>query len=214
MYYFLLIVTAVIAYGIGSLDTITMASLWVFKKNLRKLGRGNKFISNFWRVYKIKGVLKLLAVELVKDIVPIVIGGLLLSIKGHGDIGRIFAGFCLVLGRLWPVFYDLKGSNATLCLIVAAFFIDTSVGIATLIVAAVIIWFVKYLSLGTLAGALIMLLTTVLTADGRLYIFLALFIFAAILIKNIPALIRLRNGEETKLSFEQNLDYKFDQKFN
>ena len=117
MYYLLLIITAIIAYSFGSLSTLTISSMYVFRKNLRKLGKGNTWLSNFRRVYGIGGILKLLLVELVKDIVPIIIGGLLLSIKGHGDIGRLFAGFCVIVGRQWPMFYDFKGGYATVCII-------------------------------------------------------------------------------------------------
>ena len=85
MYYLLLIISAIIAYAFGSLSTLTIASLYVYKKNLRKLGKGNTWFSNFRRIYGLGGLLTLLLVELVKDIVPIIIGGLLLSIKGHGQ---------------------------------------------------------------------------------------------------------------------------------
>ena len=143
MYYLLLIISAIIAYAFGSLSTLTIASLYVYKKNLRKLGKGNTWFSNFRRIYGLGGLLTLLLVELVKDIVPIIIGGLLLSIKGHGDIGRIFAGFCVIVGRQWPMFYDFKGGYATVAIIVTAFFAQLSIGAAALLAAVLLIWITK-----------------------------------------------------------------------
>ena len=85
VYILLLLITAVIAYGLGSMSTLAIASSFVFKRNLFALGRGNTLISNFRRVYGSVGVVKLLLVELVRDILPILIGGILLGFKGHAD---------------------------------------------------------------------------------------------------------------------------------
>lgn len=210
MYYLLLIITAIIAYAFGSLSTLTIASLYVYKKNLRKLGKGNVWFSNFRRIYGIGGLLTLLLVELVKDIVPILIGGLLLSIKGHADIGRLFAGFCVIVGRQWPVFYDFKGGYATVCIIVTAFFAQISIGAAALLAAVLLIWITKYISLGSIAAAAIMLVTAILVADQRLVIYLSLAVLLVVLMRNLSSIIRIANRKEMKLSFEKDLSYKFD----
>ena len=65
MYYLLLIISAIIAYAFGSLSTLTIASLYVYRKNLRKLGKGNTWFSNFRRIYGLGGLLTLLLVRVV-----------------------------------------------------------------------------------------------------------------------------------------------------
>lgn len=210
MYYLLLLITAVIAYAFGSLSTLTIASLYVFRKNLRKLGKGNTWLSNFRRVYGLGGLLALLAVELVKDIVPIIIGGLLLSIKGHGDIGRLFAGYCVIVGRQWPMFYDFKGGYATVAIIVTAFFAQISVGAAALIAAVLVILLARYISLGSIAAAVMMLVTSILVADNRLVIYLSLAVLIIVIIRDLPSVVRIAGGKELRLSFEKDLSYKFD----
>ena len=79
LYWFLLLITAALSYGIGSLSTMLLASKYVFRTRLRSLGTGNVWFSNFRRIYGIGGFIKLLIVELVKDVIPILIGGLLLG---------------------------------------------------------------------------------------------------------------------------------------
>ena len=118
VYWLLLLPTALVAYIFGSMDTMVLASNFVFRQNLRRLGQGNRWLSNFRRLYGIPGFIKLALVEVIKDLLPILIGGWLLGIKGHADVGRAFACFCLVLGRLYPVFYDFKGSHAGIALVV------------------------------------------------------------------------------------------------
>ena len=134
VYWLLLLLTAFVAYVFGSLDTMVIASNFFFRHNLRKLGTGNRWLSNFRRIFGVPGFIKLAIAEVIKDLLPILIGGMLLGIKDHADVGRAFACFCLVLGRLYPVFYEFRGSHASLALVVGAFAVNTSAGGAALVV--------------------------------------------------------------------------------
>jgi len=213
LYIILLVPVALVAYCIGSMDTLVLASNFVFHSNLRKLGTGAKWISNFRRVYGIKGILLLTVSELVKDLLPILIGFLLLSIKKHGAVGAAVAAFCLVLGRLRPVFYSLKGSHATVAMIVAGFCMEPSLGAAA--AAAVIGVFIlsKRLSLATFVAALFMILVAILVVDDKIILLLAVATAAAVVLKHIPAMGRVMKGKEPKIELTEDLSYKFDEKF-
>lgn len=213
IYTVLLIIIAVIAYGIGSMSSVVIASNFVFHVNLRRLGTGSSALSNFRRIYGVKGFVKLLLVELVRDILPILIGGLLMGIKGQAAVGRAFAGFCLVMGRLYPVFYDLKGSHAIICMLVVMAFVNFSGALAVLLFVALGIWLTKYVSLGAVAGAAVMCIASLLLVDDPLVMKLALFAGLAVLVRHIPAVSRMLSGRETKLSFEEDISYKLDNKF-
>ena len=213
VYWILLLVTAFAAYFIGSMSTLVIASNFIFRRNLARLGEGGVWLSNFRRVYGVWGFVKLLLTELVKDLLPILLGGLLLGIKGHAEVGRAFAGFCLVLGRLYPAIYDFRRSHATVCLIVSALLLDSSMGIAIAALVAAVGWFTRYLSLATMVGALVMVIASLLLIDDNLTMTLALFTAGLVLIRHIPSISRLLNGREEKLSFEEDITYKFDEKF-
>ena len=213
VYWFLLLITSIFAYGIGSMSTMVLASNYVFRARLSRLGKGNIWISNFRRIYGIWGIIRLLLTELVKDILPILLGGLLLGIKGHADVGRVFAGFCLTLGRLYPLFYDFRGSHATFCIILTAMFANTTVGIAAAVVALAVVVLSRYIALATLACTLMTVVVTVLLVDDALISRLVMFSCALVFIKHIPAIGRLVNGREMRLSFEDDITYKLDQKF-
>ena len=213
IYTVLLIIIAVIAYGCGSMSSVVIASNFVFHVNLRRLGTGSSALSNFRRIYGAKGFVKLLLVELVRDILPILIGGLLMGIKGQAAVGRAFAGFCLVMGRLYPVFYDLKGSHAIICMLVVMAFVNFSGALAVLLFVALGIWLTKYVSLGAVAGAAVMCIASLLLVDDPLVMKLALFAGLAVLVRHIPAVLCMLSGRETKLSFEEDISYKLDNKF-
>lgn len=211
LYWILLILTAFIAYLFGSLDTMVLASNFVFHRNLRRLGNEATWFSNFRRVYGISGFVRLLVIELVKDIIPILIGGLLLSFKGHADVGRAFAGFCLVLGRLYPAIYTFRGGSAAIAMVVAGCGAGMSVGIAAGFVMLAVIAVSRYMSLGVFAGAAIYAAVSVVMLDESIMLRLALFTAVLVLIKHIPALIRVIRKSEPRLSFERDITYKLDE---
>ena len=213
VYWLLLLPIALVAYVFGSMDTMVLASNFVFRQNLRRLGQGNRWLSNFRRLYGIPGFIKLALVEVIKDLLPILIGGWLLGIKGHADVGRAFACFCLVLGRLYPVFYDFKGSHAGIALVVGAFTLNSSVGGAALVVLALVTWFGRYLSLGAVAAAAVAMMVSVLVVDGDLVLRLLVFSAGLILFRHIPALIRIVQGREFRFSLEEDITYKLDERF-
>lgn len=213
VYSIILVIVAVVSYGIGSMDTLVLASNYVFRANLRKLGKGNSWISNFRRVYGLKGILLLLLTEVVKDALPILFGGLALIFKGHFSEGCVFAGFCLVMGRLWPIFYNLKGSHATLAMIVAAMFAKFSFGAAIGVAVLVILVLTKRLGLATFLGAGFMMLASLLMMDGTIMVVCPILTAAAVFVRHIPEMIKMAKGFGEKIELKEDLSYKFDEKF-
>ena len=133
IYWVLTILTAIFAYAMGNLNSSIVASNLVFHADLRKLGTGSAALSNFRRIYGIKGAIKLLLVELVIDLLPILIAGWLFGLKDHAIVGRAFAGFCLVMGRVYPALYELHGGHGILALIVTACCVYPSMGFTILV---------------------------------------------------------------------------------
>ena len=212
-YWALLLVTAFIAYNFGSISTLSIASVFVFHRDLHRIGKKHLFLSNFRRLFGYTGFLKLLLVELLRDFVPILLGGLLMAIKGHADIGMAFAGFCLVLGRLFPVYNRFRGSYATICLAATMLCANFSLGAATLLISAAVTWFSRYLSLGAIAGALTSILVAVLVVDGSLLTMLLVLTAGIVLLKNLPAISRIVKKTELRMSLEEDISYKFDETF-
>lgn len=213
VYGILLLITAAVAYAFGSLNTLVLASNFLFRYNLNRLGRGNDWLSNFRRVYGLKGALELLLIEAVKDIIPLVIGGLLLGIKGHAEVGRAFAGFCLVMGRLWPAFYGLKGTNGIMPLIFTCIFADASLGIAVAVVFLGALAAIRYMPVAAGIAALAAAVAPLLILENKVVIYLLAFSGAAVLVKHIRGIVRVAKGAEQKISFREDLSYKFETKF-
>ena len=212
-YWIFSILTAVIAYCFGSLSTMVLSSNFVFRSNLRRLGKGSAWLSNFRRVHGIKGFVKLALVELVKDVIPMLIGGLLFKSGGNAAAGHALAAFCLVLGRMYPAVYEFRGGYATAAIAIASFFISPSLGAAALLVSVLITWATRYISLGTLAGAAVAAIASILVVDNPLAVRLCFFIAALTLIRTLPSISRIASKKEEKLLFEKDISYKFDENF-
>ena len=211
VYWVLLLITALFAYLFGSLDTMVLASNFVFHRNLRRLGDSRVWLSNFRRLYGFGGFAKLLAVELVKDLIPILIGALLLGIKGHVDAGRAFAALVMVMGSLWPLFGGLRGNHAPVAYVVACLATEASVGIAAAIVMLLVTLLTRYVPLGTVAGVLVSLLVIMLVVDDVLLTRLLLITAGLVLLRQLPAIVRILRRREPRLSFEQDITYKLDE---
>ena len=106
-----------------------------------------------------------------------------------------FAGFCLVMGRVYPALYDLHGSHGIMALIVTAFCVYFSMGLTILIFVLALLWFNRYMAVAVLAGAATMIAGALLLVDDRLAMLLCIFTGIAVIVKHIPAISRLSAGK-------------------
>ena len=212
---FLLLLVAFVAYTVGSISTLRVASQYVFRRNLLKLGKGNVWLSNFRRLYGPLGFVKLGLVEIGKDLLALLFGALLISFRGRADIGVAFGGFCLMMGRLWPVFNRFRGSHGCIAFILTGLLIAPPIGVVAILGTVLGIWVFKSLTMGAVVGAVSMaaISVMVLEADQRLILILLVLITVLVLAHHIPSLRRLLRHEEEKLSRVEDITYKFDEKF-
>ena len=211
-YWIFSILTAALAYCFGNLNTMTLASRFVFRSNLRRLGKGSLWLPNFRRVHGLKGFAKLALVELVKDAIPLLIAGMLFT-GGNRELGRALAAFCLILGRMYPAMNGFRGSYAAGALCVSALFINFSLGLAVNFVTLLVTILTRYVSLGTLAGGIALAAVGVLVLDNGVTGKLCFFIALLALFRMIPAILRISSHQEPRVSFEQDISYKFDEEF-
>ena len=64
-----------------------------------------------------------------------------------------------------------------------------------------------------LAGTLVLVVASLLLVDNDLVLKLIFIAAGLIFFKHLPAISRMLNGREFRLSFEEDITYKLDQKF-
>lgn len=167
----LLILIAVLSYGLGALNGAMILSKFVFHKDIRKYGSHNAGYTNFVRVFGTKWGPAVFAVDVLKTAIAVLAGGLLmLIVDGDGTyvtVGRLFAGFCTVLGHMYPVQYQFRGGKGVACCMATLWLTDWRVGLVATGVFVIVIAFFQYVSLASMAACFAGALATWLFTPGE-----------------------------------------------
>lgn len=118
----LLVLIAIAAYLLGSVNGAIIVSRYLFHSDVRTMGSGNAGLTNFYRNYGAKGIAGVLGIDIAKGVLAPLIGGLVFGLatsdplleQEYLRVGRLFATFCLVLGHVFPVFYGFRGGKGIL----------------------------------------------------------------------------------------------------
>lgn len=148
-----LIAIAVVAYTLGSLNGAIISSKYIFRKDIRRYGSGNAGLTNFYRTFGEAGVIIVLAIDILKAVIATLIGGALMGLLGYPMVGKLFAGFCVMLGHNYPVFYGFKGGKGVLTGFSMLLIVDWRIALISIGVFFVVVVFTGYVSLGSLLGA-------------------------------------------------------------
>lgn len=115
------VLVALVAYFIGNINSAILISR-LKGKDIRECGSGNPGTMNMLRSYgKILGVCTLI-LDVAKGVVPCMLGWLFMGDGqflrlGSDRIGLYVAGFCAVLGHVYPVTMKFKGGKGAATLI-------------------------------------------------------------------------------------------------
>lgn len=195
----LLIVTAVISYCLGSLNGAIISARFVYRKDVRDYGSGNAGLTNYYRNFGAPGVALVVLIDIAKSVAAVLIGGGLLGIVGAKLVGKFFAGFCLIMGHVFPAYYQFKGGKGVLCGMTVAFLVDWRVGLSCLLVFALIVVFTRYVSLGSVVSMALFPVFMWVFGYDTLSAVLALLCALLIVVKHAENIVRLIAGTESRL---------------
>jgi len=217
----LVLVAAVPAYLLGSVNGAIIASQLIYRKDIRKFGSGNPGLTNFFRVFGKSGALLVVLIDAVKTIAPVIFGGWLIwyhypdMAVSEGWLfsrfyevslfGMITTGFFVVLGHSFPVFYGFKGGRGVMAVGTFLFVVDWRLALIGWGIFILLILLTRYVSLGSVLGAATLPFTQLyILGIGGYWEFAATFATVALLILRHSANIkRLLKGEESKLRLKK-----------
>ncbi|MEG1789673.1 MAG: glycerol-3-phosphate acyltransferase [Oscillospiraceae bacterium] len=214
----MLIVIAAISYCLGNANGAILTSTYIFHKDIRNMGSGNAGLTNFYRNFGSKGIAMVMGIDIFKGIVTALLGGWLLGLTA-GDyagpvdfvvVGELFATFCLIIGHIYPVFYEFRGGKGVLSGVAAAFVVDWRAAMICLVVFAVLFIAFKYVSLGAVVGALSFPLSVTAMGYGGLAAALASLSVLVIVFNHRTNIMRLINHKEPKFELKKNVARKLD----
>ncbi len=197
----MLILAFLAAYLIGSINSAIIVSKIMLHDDIRKYGSGNAGATNALRTLGKKGAIPVVIGDLLKAVIAILFAKIICS---DSSLAVYIAGIGVVLGHNFPIYFGFRGGKGILVSLVAILFADPKIGLIAAVSAILIMAITKYVSLGSISGAVIFLVLGLTFRFGDVYfcIFAAIISLLAI-IRHKTNIQRLLNGTESKLSFKK-----------
>jgi len=217
---FLLTTIIILSYLIGSIPTSIIISKAAKGIDIREHGSGNAGGANIMRVLGWKHGLLVILLDTLKGVLAVIVvarfhyGSIPFENATPFDdftLVQIIAGISAVIGHIWTVFAGFKGGKGIATALGMLLMIVTVDMLIAIGVFVLVVIFSRYVSLGSLAGAVAVPLALIVRENifhvdiPNYNTLLPFLIFVALLVifthrKNV---IRLLNGNESKISFSK-----------
>jgi glycerol-3-phosphate acyltransferase PlsY len=189
------LIVLIASYLFGSLPFGLLIAKWWAGIDVREHGSGNIGATNVYRVVGKPAGLLVFTLDVAKGLLPPVVSRSL----GLDAWWQVGAGFAAIFGHNASPFLGFKGGKGISTSLGALFGIAPWVGVCAFALWAVLLGLTGYVSVGSIAGALMLVPFTLIfygAADRPRFLFAALAGLYAV-IKHIPNIKRLRNGTES-----------------
>lgn len=188
----------VISYFIGSISSSIIICRLMTGEDIRKHGSGNAGATNALRVLGKKGGVLTLLGDILKTVAAILISTLIM--RENKNLAVYLAGVGAVLGHNFPIWFGFKGGKGIAVSITATMFADWKIGLIVLVTSILIMAVTKYVSLGSVLGAVLtVVLALVFRWGDTLFIEFVLIIALLAIYRHKANIVRLIKGEENKL---------------
>lgn len=204
------ILMAVIAYAIGSVNFSIILSKKIAGFDVRKKGSGNAGTTNMLRSVGKGAAALTLVLDILKGIVAILIAKYLIGNIVEGINVAILvqiAGFFVVLGHTFPMFFGFKGGKGVATALGVLLMSNPLIGVICLVFALAVMALTRMVSLGSIMAAVLFpVLTIFITenyiANGYNYIIFGIAMAVLVIFNHRSNLKRIYNGTENRLSFK------------
>ena len=193
----LLILSGVIAYLLGSISVGILCSKIGKGPDLRTVGSKNTGASNVQRTMGWKWGLITFFGDALKGVLACLIGELLC-----GDhMAALLCGLMAVIGHNWPVYYRFRGGKGVSTSTGVMLYCFPIPGLISAGVTVLVIWLTRYISLGSMClVTLFAILVSLFWSGGNIWIILWAWALMLICVYRHRANIgRLVHGTENKL---------------
>ena len=210
---FCLVIIAIVAYCLGSMNGAIIASTLIFHEDVRNYGSHNAGLTNFHRIYGTTGMLIVVAIDMLKGAISVLVGKFLMSFFDAASVGAVFAMLCCILGHMYPVFHEMRGGKGILTAWGAMLFFDWRLALVAILLFIGAVALTRYVSLGSVLAAAFFPLGVLLARHGLLCFEVGFVAAAFVLFKHRENIFRLLNHTESKLEFKKDISDKFDETF-
>ena len=191
-----LLLCAVAAYFIGSLNSAVILSKMFHHDDIRNYGSGNAGATNMARTYGKKWGIITFICDGLKAVVA-VIGSMLVMGEGGAYIAALFA----ILGHIFPVYYKFKGGKGVAVAAISILCLNPLVFLILVLIFVGIVYASKYISLGSIIAAFFYPMINNAFDNGHGFISTVVtgLIAVIVIVMHRSNIRRLRDGNENKI---------------
>lgn len=205
------IITAVIAYAIGSINFSVLISRKMAGFDVREKGSGNAGSTNVLRTVGKKAAALTLVCDILKGIVAVLVSLLISKIAKDCSPAILveIAALAVVLGHTFPIFFEFRGGKGVATSLGLILIINWKIGLICLVFALALMAITRMVSLGSISAAVLFAVLTIFIRDSYIVDFEASFMIFGILLaafvifNHRSNLKRIIAGTENKLSFSK-----------
>ena len=194
---FAVLLVMLLSYFFGCFNGSFMVSHFIIRDDVRKHGSGNAGLTNAYRTVGAKKTLFVLLGDIAKGAAAVSVGWAL-----GGPVGKLTAGIFVILGHMFPLYFGFKGGKGVLVGAVMLAFFDWRVFAIAFALFILSVVLTKWISLGSILGAVSFPLTTWLFYRDPVLTAMAFGMAAAVVFMHRSNIGRILHGTENKFSFK------------
>ncbi|HEA46925.1 MAG TPA: glycerol-3-phosphate 1-O-acyltransferase [bacterium] len=200
----MLFLSIILSYLLGAVPaSYIMGRVWK-GIDLREHGSGNVGAANTFRVLgPVPGII-VLFIDVLKGLIAVLlISRLAMGSSLSSEWVKVFCGIAAICGHNWTIFLRFKGGRGVATSTGVFLGLAWQAMLLVILVWLVIVALTRYISLGSILGA-VALPILVYTLNAPLpYLFFSVLASLLVIIKHIPNIKRLIKGKENRLSFRK-----------
>ena len=205
------VITAIIAYLIGSINFSVILSKKIAGFDVREKGSGNAGTTNMLRSVGKKAAALTLICDILKGIVAILIAmfiGWAFQVENQSLLVQI-AGIAVVIGHTFPIFFGFKGGKGVATSLGILIMSNWQIGLICLVFGVILIVLTRMVSLGSCAAAVLFPVLTLfitenyIVTQGSGYLIYSIILAAIVLFNHRSNIKRILAGKENKISFKK-----------
>lgn len=202
------IIVSIIAYLLGSISFSIIISKKMAGFDVRDKGSKNAGSTNVLRTVGKKAAIITLICDCLKGVIAILIAYIAGNIAKNLDRALLIqlAGIFVVLGHTFPVFFKFKGGKGVATSLGVLLMVNWQIGLICLVFALILMALTRFVSLGSVAAAILFPVLTVFITNNYLvpgnYIIFGIILAILVIFNHRENVKRLLTGTENKLSFK------------
>ena len=203
------VITAIIAYLIGSVNFSVILSKKMAGFDVREKGSGNAGTTNMLRSVGKKAAALTLICDVLKGVVAILIAmfiGWAFKIENQSLLVQI-AGIAVVIGHTFPIFFGFKGGKGVATSLGILIMSNWQIGLICLVFGVLLIALTRMVSLGSCSAAVLFPVLTLFITDnyivsqGSGYLIYSIILAVIVLYNHRSNIKRIMEGNENRISF-------------